>query len=224
MSRAVKIDFVSDVVCPWCIIGWLKFETVMAHFSGRLEFRVQWHPFELNPDMPVEGLNRKMYRSMKFGSWARSQMLDAQTIAAAENDGITFRYDLMTTTPNTRLAHTLMILARRKHRGREVAEALFSAYFEQGKNIGDKAVLIELATAHGLEHEEVERYLSGDEGKAEVLAEEADAANTGLRSVPQFDIGGELISGAQSVERLEEALKGAIERQLGCSNGACTIG
>lgn len=220
----IEISVTSDFICPWCLIGERRLTKALETVPDGVEVKINWLPYELNPDMPADGLDRRTYRSMKFGSWARSQMLDAQTIIGAKGDDVTFRYDLMNRTPNTQLAHRLMVLASMKGKGKQMADALFSAYFEQGKDIGDAKVLSAIAAELGLTPDETEDYLTGMEGKAEVQEAEATAAAAGVRSVPLFDIGGEMISGAQSVAQMAGALERALERQIGCSGGACSVG
>ena len=103
------IDVISDVICPWCYIGKRRLEKAVALAGG--DVRVRWHPFQLNPQMPKEGMNRKEYRTAKFGSWERSRSLDAQVAAAGAAEGLTFAHDQMERTPNTLDAHRLVWLA-----------------------------------------------------------------------------------------------------------------
>ncbi len=220
----IQITITSDFICPWCFIGERRLAKAIEALPADTNVELQWHPFELNPDMRSEGLNRKTYRSLKFGSWERSQLLDAQTAAAARGDDIAFNYEAMEKTPNTFLAHRLMRLAADHGLATGVARAVFSAYFEHGRDIGDAATLVEIAAENGLDHQQTEAFLAGEEGVAEVRAGEQDSQGRGVRSVPLFDIAGEIISGAQSVQTFTTALQRAIEQDDACTGGTCSIG
>lgn len=220
----IQITVTSDFICPWCFIGERRLAKAINALPADTTVELQWRPFELNPDMRSEGMNRQTYRSLKFGSWERSQLLDAQTSAAARGDDIAFNYEAMEKTPNTFLAHRLMWLAAHHGLATEVARAVFLAYFEHGRDIGDAATLVEIAAENGLDHQRTAVFLAGEEGTAEVRAAEQDGQSRGVRSVPLFDIDGEIISGAQSVETFAAALQRTIERDDACTGGTCSIG
>ena len=101
----LAVDVISDVICPWCYIGKRRLEKAIAALEGQHDVRVRWHPFQLNPTMPKEGVSRREYRIEKFGSWERSQELDAKVIAVGESEGIQFSFDKSERTPNTVDAH-----------------------------------------------------------------------------------------------------------------------
>ncbi|MCG8443478.1 MAG: DsbA family oxidoreductase [Caulobacterales bacterium] len=202
----VQIKMTSDFICPWCLIGHSRLQAAIASLPGHVEVAVEWLPFELNPDMPVEGLDRRLYRTMKFGSWERSRTLDAQTVKAAATDPITFDYDAIARTPNTFAAHRLAWFAARQGRQGEVVQAVLSAYFEQGRDIGDPAVLADIAAEVGLDRAETVAFLAGDDGRAEVRALIEQAPSAGVHGVPHFDIGGVGVSGAQPAALLKEAI------------------
>lgn len=218
-----RITITSDFICPWCFIGERRLAKALQALPADTDIALEWRPFELNPDMPPEGQNRKTYRSLKFGSWERSQLLDAQTVAAAADDGIAFNYEAMEKTPNTFLAHRLMRLAERHGLATAIARAVFSAYFEQGRDIGDAATLADIAAENGLDRQQAEAYLAGEDGADEVRAAEQEGRERGVRGVPLFDIAGETISGAQSVETFTAALQRALEQDMACTGGACSI-
>jgi len=162
---------------------------------------VHWKPFELNPDMPVEGMDRVAYRSRKFGSWEYSQKLDAQVTAAAAQAGLRMRHDLMKRTPNTFNAHRLIWLAEQEGLQDAVVEGLFSAYFVEGGDLGDKGVLLDLAAAAGIDRARASVFLAGTEGADEVAEAEAAVKRSGMNSVPTFVINGRpAFSGAQRAE------------------------
>ncbi len=145
-------------------------------------------------------MDRKTYRSNKFGSWEYSQTLDAQMMQAASGDGIEFRYDLMQITPNTLKAHRLSWYAEQEGKATEMVERILSAYFTQGHDITDVETLVKLAVEVGLDANNVRAFLNSHEGVEEVKALEAQATSRNIRGVPSIKIGTETIVGAQSVE------------------------
>ena len=162
----LTIDVISDVICPWCFIGKRRLEKALDGRSAP----VRWHPFQLNPDMPREGIDRKSYRIRKFGSWERSQELDAQVGAAGPGEGIAFNPDKMARTPNTLDAHRVIWLAGERGVQDAVVEALFLAYFTDGRDLTDRATLAEIAAGAGLDRAEVEELLVGHKGLDAVRA------------------------------------------------------
>lgn len=206
-----RIDVVSDAICPWCWVGKRNLEGALALLAAEGErFEVHWRPFQLNPDMPREGVERDSYRAAKFGSLTRSRELDAQVAAAGRAAGVEFRHALMARTPNTVAAHRLIRLAGQQGPAVQdkVVEALFVAYFQQGQDIGDRVVLAAIAAAQGLD---AATHLDGDEGEAEVLQEDAGFRRAGLSGVPTFALDGHVVfSGAMPAERMAEAFRRAL--------------
>ena len=204
---AGELSIVSDAICPWCYVGKRRLEQAFALMDGAPRPRVTWRPFELNPQMPKAGIDRREYRMRKFGSWERSLQLDAQLTEVGKSVGITFRYDLMKNTPNTFDAHRLIWLAGQMGVQDATVETLFRAYFCEGRNIGDANVLAELAAISGIERARAEALLASIEGSAEVAGEEEVAMRAGLSGVPTFVLDGRvLFSGAQSPELIAQAL------------------
>jgi predicted DsbA family dithiol-disulfide isomerase len=206
-----RIDVVSDAICPWCWVGKRNLEGALAILAAEGErFEVHWRPFQLNPDMPKDGVERDAYRAAKFGSLERSRELDAQVAAAGRVAGLEFRHALMRRTPNTVDAHRLIRRAgeRRAVVQNAVVEALFRAYFHDGCDIGDRAVLTEIATEAGLDAAE---YLAGEAGTAEVLQEDMGFRRAGLSGVPTLALEGHvLFSGAMPSERMAEVFRRAL--------------
>lgn len=205
------IDVVSDAICPWCWIG-------KAHLSAALEelraegqeFRIRWRPFQLNPDMPEGGVPREEYRIGKFGSLERSRQLDAQVASAGQAAGLEFRFDLMKRTPNTVAALRVIRMAGEAGVQDAVVDALFRAYFQQGRDIGDAATLAEVAGDAGMDREAVAAMLAGSEGREEVLAEDLAARRAGLTGVPSFLMDHHLLfSGAMPGPRMAEGFRRA---------------
>ena len=150
MAAPLRIEIASDVICPWCYIGKRRFEKALAMLEGKVEVELAWLPFELNPDMPQEGVVRADYRRAKFGSAERAAQLDARVAQEGAGEGIQFAFDRMQRTPNTQAAHRLIDLAQSQGKGNAVVDALFRAYFEEARDIGDAAVLAEIAAAAGV--------------------------------------------------------------------------
>lgn len=187
---------ISDVICPWCYIGKRRLEKAIA-LSGR-DMRVRWHPFQLNPQMPKAGIDRKAYRSSKFGSWERSLALDAQVTVAGRPDGILFAFDKIDRTPNTLDAHRLIWLAEQLDVQDTVVEALFRAYFVEGLDIGHGQTLLNVASGAGLDRRRADDLLSGNDGLEAIQAAEDEARRAGVQGVPFFVINGKLaLSGAR---------------------------
>ncbi len=200
-TKTLSVEIVSDAICPWCYVAKRQFERAVARLPGDVAVSVHWKPFELNPDMPVEGMDRVAYRSRKFGSWEYSQKLDAQVTAAAAQAGLTMRHDLTKRTPNTFNAHRLIWLAEQEGVQDVVVEGLFAAYFVEGRDVGDKGVLADLAVAAGIDRARASVFLAGTEGADEVAEAEAASKRSGMNGVPTFVINGRpAFSGAQRAE------------------------
>ncbi len=184
----ITVDVVSDVICPWCYIGKRRLEKAMALVGSKV--MVRWLPFELNPQMPRLGMNRKAYRSAKFGSWDRSLALDAQVTEAGHAEGIPFAFDKIDRTPNTLDAHRLIWLAEKEGVQDAVVEALFRGYFTEGLDITDVSTLLNVVSEAGLDRRRAEDFLGGDGAIAEIRSAEEQAQHSGVQSVPFFVING----------------------------------
>lgn len=195
----LSIEVISDGICPWCFVGKRRLEKALKAVEGQYKTHITWRPFQLNPNMPKEGMERKAYRTAKFGSWEKSQALDAQVVAVGVTEGISFAFDRIQRTPNTFDSHRLIWLAQRKGIQDAVIEALFRSYFTQGLDISDRRILIDIASTEGLPSLEVEHFLESNSGIAEVQQEEAAVHQLGINGVPFFIINKKYrISGAQS--------------------------
>jgi predicted DsbA family dithiol-disulfide isomerase len=205
----LRIDIVSDAICPWCYIGKRQLERALAALEKEeLHFSVHWNPFQLNPDMPKEGRDRMAYRAQKFGSAERAHELDERVANAAAAVGLQFRQDLMLRTPNTLDAHRLIWFAGREGVQDAVMEAVFKAYFTQGRDIGDRDVLADCAVEGGLDRTTVADFLAGETAANEMLAADRAAREAGVNGVPSFFLDGYgLFSGAMPAETIAEALR-----------------
>lgn len=207
----LSIDIVSDVMCPWCIVGWLKFEKVMAHFAGRLDFRVQWHPFELNPDMPPEGEDAASHVMRKYGISAEQSRANSGRMAAIAADlGFAFNRGPGFRMRNSFDAHRLLSWAGALEEPEQAAAtgvqtalklALFRAHFTDNRDVSDPAVLADIAASVGLDQGRAAALLAGDDYGEMVRTEEAYWADRNVTGVPAFILGGRmLVPGAQDPE------------------------
>lgn len=204
----ITIDITSDFICPWCWIGHTNLKAALA-LAGQPQVQQRFLPFELNPGMPPEGLNRQAYRTAKFGNWARSQSMDEDVTQAGKQIGLDFHYDRIERTPNTRLAHKLIAYAQLPGdsvKSEQLFEALFVAYFSHGRNIGDPAVLADLAAAQGLDTQAALAYMHSDTADTLLDAALEQAHAAGLNSVPSLLIGHHRIAGAQTAESMAAIL------------------
>jgi len=209
----LNIEIISDVVCPWCYIGKRKLETALARLRvdepGLLP-TVRWHPFELNPDLPVEGMPRALYLENKFGGKARAAEIYARVRAAGGEVGIAFAFDRIGQQPNTRDAHRLLAWAQQRGDAGALVERLFRAYFIEGRRIGERDVLAALAADSGLPREQAQAMLAADAYRAEVEAEHREAQEAGITGVPFFIFNGRTaVSGAHDPDALLEAIAAA---------------
>jgi predicted DsbA family dithiol-disulfide isomerase len=212
----IQVQVTYDFICPWCWIG--QHHLRMAIELAALPMPVELHylPFELNPDMPKEGVSRQEYRTRKFGSWGRAQAKDAEVALVGKRSGAEFNYDRVMVTPNTRTAHRMMRFADAHGTVAQVAllhEAVYSAYFREGRDIGSIDVLVDLAADGGFDGDAVRAYLSTGQGEQEVVAAEHQAHADGIHAVPNFDIGHQRVSGAQPPALIAQALRAAAAAQ-----------
>jgi predicted DsbA family dithiol-disulfide isomerase len=197
--KPLKVEVASDVVCPWCYIGKRRLEKALTALKGEIQAEIRWLPFQLNPDMPKEGMPRAEYRKAKFGSLERSQALDARVIAEGKSEGIDFAFERIQRTPNTLAAHRLIALAENQS---AVVDALFKAYFEEAKDIGDPEVLADIAAKCTVE--------GWPEQARDVSELEERVRELGISAVPTFIFDRKLgVSGAYPPESLAEAMRQA---------------
>lgn len=194
----LTVDVVSDVICPWCYIGKRRLEQAIDALDDQADVQVRWHPFQLNPAMPKQGISRREYRSRKFGSWERAMELDAHVVAVGEAEGIHFAFDKIARTPNTMHPHRLIWLADSHGCQDEVVEALFRAYFTEGKDIGNPQTLLDIVAEAGLDRRIAETTLNSEAG-LDVIAQAGERSRRHqIEGVPFFIINDAIpLSGAQ---------------------------
>lgn len=203
----MRIDVFSDVVCPWCFVGKRRLEQALTE-SGLGGADVHWHAFQLNPDLPPEGVERKQYLETKFGPGA-AERIHARLDQVGKEAGIDFQFDKIMRSPNTRDAHRLLWLAGEQGRQGALKEALMRAYFIEGRDVGDRKVLAEIAAGVGLEAD-VPAFLAGEGGVREVEADVMTAARLQISGVPFFILDERIgLAGAQPPEVFRQALDAA---------------
>ena len=204
MPKPLLIEIASDVICPWCYIGKRRLEKALAALKDDVEVRIEWLPFQLNPDMPAGGVARADYRRAKFGSVEKGRALDARVAQEGAGEGIAFAFDRMQRTPNTVAAHQLIDLAQKQGKAGPVVDALFRAYFEEAQDIGDEAVLKSIADGAGVTGWPAEK-------ESETVKEKEERVrDLGISGVPTFIFDKKSgLSGAYPPDLLAQAIKEA---------------
>jgi predicted DsbA family dithiol-disulfide isomerase len=205
-AMSLAVDVISDVICPWCYIGKRRLEKAVAALGGSV--KVRWLPFQLNPTMPKEGVSRREYRTKKFGSWERSQELDARLVAVGEAEGIPFAFERIERTPNTLDAHRFIWLAEKEGIQDAVVEALFRAYFTEGRDISSPQTLLDVAAEAGLDRGKAEAMLNGEDGLEAIKGADELSRRFRVEGVPCFLVNGTLtLSGAQPPDAFLASLR-----------------
>jgi predicted DsbA family dithiol-disulfide isomerase len=209
-STRMTIDVISDVVCPWCFIGRRRLGEALGRYAEKEPgFRplVSWHPFQLNPDLPLEGIDRRAYLEAKFGGPERAAQIYDRVRAAGRTVGIDFAFDRIQRQPNTRDAHRLISWAQSLGSAEELVERLFRAYFLEGRFVGDRGVLADIAGEAGLSAEDARAYLDSDAGADTIEAMDRRVRELGVTGVPFFIFDGRVaVSGAHEAPALVAAM------------------
>ncbi len=218
MGAIMRIDIYSDTICPWCFLGKRRFEAALA-IRPQYEPRVRWRPFELNPDIPLEGLDRAWFLATRVADIERFKQNEALLTDLGAAVGIAFRFDLIGRLPNTRRSHLLIAHAATQDCQAKVNERIMSAYFEEGADIGDVEVLVRLGIEGGLVEADCRRVLVLRSGQDAIIAAERHATALGLSGVPALVFDGEYtLSGAQGTDALVRAMdqvaEAAVAREL----------
>ncbi|MBU2899053.1 DsbA family oxidoreductase [Vibrio hepatarius] len=206
--KSVRIDFVSDIVCPWCIIGFKNLESALLTLSDSLKAEIYWHPFELNPMMKQEGQNLREHIAEKYGTPFDASLAARQTITELGHDlGFKFNFTDDMRIYNTRKAHQLLLWAQSKNLQFELEMALFQAYFTHNKDISNPQVLLKIADSLELERKLCERILEDESWAEAVSSTEHQWIEAGINAVPAMIIDKKhLLSGAQPSQVLVESL------------------
>lgn len=208
-ESAIRIDVVSDVVCPWCFVGKRQLEQALERWQrdhpGQ-PVEVRWHPFQLNPDLPAEGMSRSDYLAGKFGS-ADTSRIYANVQRAAGAVQLPLAIESIARQPNTLRAHALVDLAPDAATQDALVEALFAAYFQQGRDLTDATELRRIAAAAGLSDALIDRALADDQAHQAVAEADQRARRAGIRGVPCFIVNGRsAVSGAQGADAILETM------------------
>jgi predicted DsbA family dithiol-disulfide isomerase len=215
----IELGFISDYICPWCWLGYGRLRLALRGMeeAGALPAEgiiIRHWPFELNPNMPAEGMSRHAYRSAKFGSWENSQAHDAAVLAQAEADGVPFHFDAITRTPSTKAAHRLTLLVQQYHPAalEPFVEGVFRAYFVHGQDIGDLETLGSVLENCGLDRGVLLDRLRSGQATATMEATARRCHDAGVRGVPVFLLGGMRLDGAQPIDTLKRALSATLRK------------
>ncbi len=212
----MRIDIIFDTICPWCFVGKKRLEETLSARPSLVP-EIYWHAFQLNPDMQPEGADHKEFMKRKFGGDLRSQRLFGAIVQAGDSAGIDFNFERIKRTPNTVDSHRLVRYAAKQEfqQAGETVEILFNSYFLEGRDIGNRSVLIDIGVAQlGFEEEALRRYLYSDEDVADIGEQNARAHRLGISGVPAFIFDGQFsISGAQDANVINRMLDVAEEKR-----------
>jgi predicted DsbA family dithiol-disulfide isomerase len=208
----MEVDYVADVVCPWCYVGWSRLKRTFALRPG-VEPHIRWRPYQLNPELPEEGVDRKALMASKFGADpARFHAMQQNLSRQAAEDGLDLKFEQISKSPNTNAAHRLIAWADMEEKGPEIAEAIMRAYFTELRDIGDHTVLADIAAEHGMDREMVAERFTKGAGKDFIDQACAMAAQAGVQGVPFMIFADRIaISGAHAPEDLVQAIDKAME-------------
>ncbi len=202
----VKLDIFSDPICPWCYIGKTYLDRALEARPDH-PFAIEWHPFQLNPDMPAEGMDRRTYLEAKFGGPEGAAQVYGRIADTAKAAGLAIDFDAIQRTPNTIDAHRLIHWSGLEGRQTATVTRLFKAYFENGQDIGDRAVLLDIAEGVGLDRAMIERLLDSDADIEDIRTRDAHARERGVTGVPTFVLANtHVLPGAQPTELWTQVL------------------
>ncbi len=196
----IKLDIMSDPICPWCYIGKTQLDRALASHPDH-PFTVEWHPFQLNPDMPAEGMDRRAYLEGKFGGKAEAVQVYGNIERQARTLGLSIDFAAMKRTPNTINAHRLIHWAGLEQKQQGLVDALFDAYFCKGVDIGESDNLCDIAEKAGLERDMIAHLLDGDTDCQMIRERDAHSRKMGVNAVPTFIVANQYaVPGAQTPE------------------------
>ena len=213
MAEAIKLDIMSDPICPWCYIGKAHLDRALQDYPNH-PFAIEWHPFQLNPEMPREGMDRRAYLEGKFGGKEGAVRAYAPVVEHAEKAGLNINFEAMQCTPNTLDAHRLIHWAGIEGRQTAAVSALFKAYFVEARDIGDAEVLADIADSIEMDAAVVTRLLKSDVDAQDIRDRDAHSRKMGVNSVPTFIIANaHAVPGAQPPELWAQVIADLTKQQ-----------
>ena len=202
-----KIDIISDPICPWCYIGKTRLDRALE-LNPTHNFIIEWHPFQLNPTMPKDGMDRREYLEAKFGGQKEAIEVYSNIDKTATENGLSLNFGGIKRTPNTIDAHRLIHWAGIEGRQNSIIDRLFKAYFQEGRDISEHSVLTRIASAAGMDQDVVRNLLKSDADKEDIKARDTDARKRGIQGVPAFVVANEyVIQGAQTIDIWDNIIK-----------------
>lgn len=202
-----KIDIISDPICPWCYIGKTRLDQALE-LNPTHNFIIEWHPFQLNPTMPKDGMDRREYLEAKFGGQKEAIEVYSNIDKTAAETGLSLNFGGIKRTPNTIDAHRLIHWAGIEGRQNSIIDRLFKAYFQEGRDISEHSVLTRIASAAGMDQDVVRNLLKSDADKEDIKARDTDARKRGIQGVPAFVVANEyVIQGAQTIDIWDNIIK-----------------
>ena len=202
-----KIDIISDPICPWCYIGKTRLDRALE-LNPTHNFIIEWHPFQLNPTMPKDGMDRREYLEAKFGGQKEAIEVYSNIDKTATETGLSLNFGGIKRTPNTIDAHRLIHWAGIEGRQNSIIDRLFKAYFQEGRDISEHSVLTRIASAAGMDQDVVRNLLKSDADKEDIKARDTDARKRGIQGVPAFVVANEyIIQGAQTIDIWDNIIK-----------------
>ncbi|MDB4081008.1 DsbA family oxidoreductase [Amylibacter sp.] len=202
-----KIDIISDPICPWCYIGKTRLDRALE-LNPTHNFIIEWHPFQLNPTMPNDGMDRREYLEAKFGGQKEAIEVYSNIDKTATETGLSLNFGGIKRTPNTINAHRLIHWAGIEGRQNSIIDRLFKAYFQEGRDISEHSVLTRIASAAGMDQDVVRSLLKSDADKEDIKARDTDARKRGIQGVPAFVVANEyVIQGAQTIDIWDNIIK-----------------
>ena len=202
-----KIDIISDPICPWCYIGKTRLDRALE-LNPTHNFIIEWHPFQLNPTMPKDGMDRREYLEAKFGGQKEAIEVYSNIDKTAAETGLSLNFGGIKRTPNTIDAHRLIHWAGIEGRQNSIIDRLFKAYFQEGRDISEHSVLTRIASAAGMDQDVVRSLLKSDADKEDIKARDTDARKRGIQGVPAFVVANEyVIQGAQTIDIWDNIIK-----------------
>ena len=214
MMEKLKIDIVSDVVGPWCVIGFKNLQKAINQMEDKVEFEVEWKPYELHPEIPENGYDKKLYMQQKFGDLSGRPSPYAQISKIGKTLGFDFNFSKSERIPNTFNAHRLLWKAKEYGIETRISEALFKAYFTDGIDMGSNEELLKIATAEGMEEQSTRTFLNSKEGGQETADEEMSFIEKSIGAVPTYFINEKyIIQGGQEPETFVSFLNKILEKE-----------